>query len=135
MKKYVDNNGLSTVIDKLRELCLTQEDGAAINAALSLLADATTFPAADITIPTTGWSSGTSGGYAYYIDISAPDVTADDGVNVDLDAPSAEKAGECGLSPSVETIAGHLRFRSVTVPTSNLTGEYRILRGPQEGGT
>ena len=133
--KVLDQQGLAAVLEKLKSLCLTSEDGAAINAALSLLADATVFPATSITIPATGWESGAAGDYAYYKDVAASDVTAADGVDVVLTAASVSVAQSCGLCPTVETLEGVLRFRAASVPQTNLTGEYRILRGPQEEGT
>lgn len=129
MGKFLDINGLSALVGKLKALCLTQEDGAAINSALSTLAEATVFPSASITIPTSGWTAGTAGDYAYYIDIAAADITAADGVDVVLTAASISTAQACGMCPSVETRAGVLRFRAVSIPTGSMTGEYRILRG------
>ena len=101
--------------------------------ALSTLAEATVFPSASITIPTSGWTAGTAGDYAYYIDIAAADITAADGVDVVLTAASISTAQACGLCPSVETRAGALRFRAVSIPGGSMTGEYRILRGEQGG--
>ncbi len=128
---YVNKQGLSTALEKIRTLCLTKAEGAAIYSALATLADAVVYPPIAISIPATGWQTGQSGEYTVYRDISA-DVTGNDGVDVALDVASSAKAGECGLCPVVETLGGYMRFRAISVPTTNLTGEYRILRGPQE---
>lgn len=98
---------------------------------LAELAEAVLFRPVSITIPATGWRAGASGPNTVYRDVSAS-ITARDGCMVDLDAASLAVAQACGLSASVETRAGALRFRAVSAPTANMTGELRVLRGPAE---
>lgn len=133
MKKYLDDAGVKALEALLRSLCLTQKDGQAIYGVLEALADASEFPAAALSIPATGWKSSTSGPYKVYRDVSAASVTAADSVQVALAAGSMEAASACGLCPTVETLAGALRFRAVSAPKSALSGEYRILKGAQGG--
>ncbi len=129
MKKYIDPAGLGEAINKLKSLCLTSADGEAIYNSLSTLAAAVVFPAVSISIPTSGWKSGTVGEFTAYIDVAAKNVTAADSVDVALSAGSFATTKACGLCPTVETMNGYLRFRAVSAPQSAMTGEYRIIRG------
>ena len=132
---YINKQGLSVAIEKLRTLCMTKADGAAIYDMIALLADAVVFPVVGITIPTTGWQESASGQYTVSLDIPA-EITAGDGVDIVLSAEGLQAAQDCGLCPTVETLPGALRFRARSVPISSMTGEYRVLRGAssqQEG--
>ena len=129
---YINKKGLQAAIDQLRALCMTKADGEAIYKVLSTLADAVVFPAVSISIPAAGWQSSAAGDFAVYIDVAAPDVTAADGVDVALSAGSIAAARTCGLCPTVETLGGYLRFRAVSAPKTEMTGEYRIIRGASQ---
>lgn len=132
---YINKQGLSAAIEKLRTLCMTKADGVAIYEMIALLADAVVFPAVGITIPTTGWQASASGQYTVSLDIPA-EITADDGVDIVLSAEGLQVANDCGLCPTVETLPGALRFLAISAPGSSMTGEYRVLRGAssqQEG--
>lgn len=128
---YLDKDGLSTVLDQLHTLCLTTVEGIAIFELISALADAVVYPSTDITIPTSGWTEEQTGGLALYYDVEA-NITSADSVNVVLDVDAFAEAQACGLCPTVETYDGYMRFRAVSVPETEITGHYRILRGPQQ---
>lgn len=132
MIDYINLQGLGVAIDQLQTLCLTKADGAAITNAIQALAAAVVFPEFDLTIPTAGWVSGVSGEYTVYLDVAAENVTAADSVAVAVSVASLDTAKSCGLCPMVETLAGALRFRAVSAPEANITGQYRILRGPAQ---
>ena len=125
---YISKQGLQAALDKLSTLCLTKAEGAAITGALEVLAAAVIFPAVNLSIPATGWQSGTVGGYTVYRDIAA-EVTAADSVDVALSTNGIDTAVSCGMCPTVETLDGYLRFRAISAPTATITGEYRIIRG------
>ena len=82
------------------------------------------------TIPATGWSSDTNA-YPNYYDVTAAGVTAADDVRVNLDPASVSAAVACGLCPTVETLAGKLRFRALQVPASAIAVKYRIQEGKE----
>lgn len=130
MLDYIDKEAMAFVVDFLRGLCMTKRDGEAVYNALSALAETVVFPAASLTIPSSGWKTGTDGAFAVYIDVSAAGVTAADSVTVTLSSQSIEAARACGLCPMVETLSGVLRFRALSAPKTSMTGQYRILRGP-----
>lgn len=130
-KKIVDPEGLSAVIDKLRIRCLSQTEGIAIYEMLSVLADAVVYPTEAVALPPSGWVQDESGGTELYYDVPSA-VTAADGVDVILDDDMHAAAQACGLSPTVRTYNGYMRFRAVSVPETEITGHYRILRGPQQ---
>jgi hypothetical protein len=92
----------------------------------SLLSAKTSEPEA-ITIPTSGWTSETTGIYTQYIDIAASGVTASSRVGVVLDSASQGVAISCGLSSTAETLDGKIRFRSKSNPTSVLSGEWHFI--------
>ncbi|HIT31694.1 MAG TPA: hypothetical protein IAC25_02505 [Candidatus Enterenecus stercoripullorum] len=125
---YINKQGLQAALDKLLTLCLTKSEGAAITGALEVLAAAVMFPAVNLSIPATGWQSGTVGRYTVYRDITA-EVTAADSVDVALSADGLDTAVSCGMCPTVETLDGYLRFRAIFAPVTTITGEYRIIRG------
>ena len=133
MKKYLDDAGVKALEALLRSLCLTQKDGQAIYGVLEALADASEFPAAVLSIPAAGGNPSPPAPYRVYGDVPPAPVTAADSVQVALAAGSMAAASACGLCPTVETLAGALRFRAVSAPKSALSGEYRILKGAQGG--
>lgn len=125
---YINKQGLSTALEKLRSLCMTIEDGEAIYNMIDLLAAAVVYPTISITIPVSGWVSGGAGEYNFYIDIAAG-ITSVDSVDVVLSPVGLTAAKSCGLCPTVETLDGALRFRAVSLPLLEMPGEYRIIRG------
>lgn len=80
-----------------------------------------------ITIPISGWADGTSGDYSKYIDVTVSGMTANHNPVVILDVASQKVAVTCGLCSTVESLAGKLRFRSKSVPTTAMTGVFYIL--------
>lgn len=129
MPDYINKRGLSTAIDQLQALCLTKAEGVSIYDMLTVLADAVVYPQTSVTIPSSGWTQERLGDLQLYCDVAA-EVTSRDGVDVVLDAASLGAAQTCGLCPTVETYDGFMRFRAVSIPESEITGVYRILRGP-----
>lgn len=77
-----------------------------------------------VTIQTSGWVSSTVGVYKYYYDIAANGVTANDRADVAIAPASMATAKTCGFCPTTETLAGKIRLRVVTKPTSAITAEY-----------
>lgn len=105
---------VQTVVDALEEMENTKADKV-INAS--------------ITIPTTGWKSDSTSGYPYYYDISVSSVTANDCVSVVIAPSSQQTAAKCGLCPTNETLAGIIRIRSTSSPSSTISAQYWIEQG------
>ncbi len=83
-----------------------------------------------ITIPTTGWVSDSSDNtYTYRYDIPAAGVTAADMPVMIIALGSMAAAQRAGFSPVCESLAGIVRIRSKTIPTSAILAELRILGG------
>ena len=76
---------------------------------------------ASITIPTSGWSSDSEATYPNYCDIAVSGITADNRAEVTISTGSLGAASACGLCPTNETIAGYIRIRAKTVPTTAIT--------------
>lgn len=128
-KDYINKQGLSVALGQLRALCMTKAEGTEILELLGMVADAIAFPEFQLTIPANGWQTGAAGEFAVFLDVAA-EVTAADGTDVVLTPESVSVAQSCGLSPTVETLDGYLRFRAVSAPDQSMTGIYRVLRGP-----
>ena len=85
------------------------------------------------TIPTTGWVKGTGADadadYPYYYDIVVVGVTAADVAEIDLPVISFDAVKACGLCPTNETLAGKIRIRAVSIPTTTISAQYTITEG------
>lgn len=81
-----------------------------------------------VSIPITGWNSD-SGSYPNYYDIAVEGVTENDIAEVTVTLASMDIAVSCGLCPINETLAGKIRIRAKTVPTSEIGVEYVIAKG------
>lgn len=81
-----------------------------------------------VSIPITGWNSD-SGSYPNYYDIAVEGVTKNDIAEVTVTLASMDIAVSCGLCPINETLAGKIRIRAKTVPTSEMKVEYVITKG------
>ncbi len=81
-----------------------------------------------LTIPTSGWASGASGDCLVYVDVAVPGVAASSSVIVIPAVAGQSVASECGLSPSVETLAGKIRFRAIVVPSAAISCTCHILK-------
>ena len=81
-----------------------------------------------VSIPITGWNSD-SGSYPNYYDIAVEGVTENDIAEVTVTLASMDIAVSCGLCPINETLAGKIRIRAKTVPTSEICVEYVISKG------
>jgi hypothetical protein len=75
-----------------------------------------------ISIPTTQWKAGTLGSYSYYADITVQDITPDDNPRVFLDVESNTIASKAGVCSTAESYDGYIRFRSKSIPESDLSG-------------
>ena len=100
MIDYINKQGLSTAIDKLKELCCSKGDAADILAVVQQLADIVESPETSITIPSSSWVSGISGDYKVYKDVAISGITATDGIEVILPPASLSVAKNCGLCPN-----------------------------------
>ena len=73
-----------------------------------------------LTIPASGWSSDSTAGCPYYLDIPVSGLTANDCVAVVVAPTCAKTALTAGLT-STESFAGKLRLRAQQTPTAALT--------------
>jgi len=80
------------------------------------------------TIPTSGWSSDSTAGFPCYYDLAVRGVTADDRADVLIPAAGASAAAACGLCPATETLAGKIRLRAASAPTSAISAMYWISK-------
>lgn len=91
--------------------------------------------ATPITIPVSGWKSGSSSeAYPYYFDIEDENVTALDRAVVTLSVGSLSEAASCGLCQTCETADGRIRLLSSSEPEADIVAEYWIEQGasPEE---
>ncbi|HJB36563.1 MAG TPA: hypothetical protein H9942_00660 [Candidatus Acutalibacter ornithocaccae] len=84
-----------------------------------------------IEIPTTGWVDDGTGDYPHHYDISASGVTAADKVDIVVAPDSAIAALHCDFCPSTETLAGIIRIRAMSTPTSTISAEYWVTQGKE----
>lgn len=90
--------------------------------------------AVSVTIPTTGWQedSNEDAAYPQYYDIAVEGVTADDIPTVCIAPASLAAASACGMCQTCETVAGAIRLRAASAPTSAIQAEYRVEQGRGE---
>lgn len=69
--------------------------------------------------------------YKYYHDVTAEGVTVYDVAIVNISRASFQAARLCGLCPQNETLAGAIRIRAKSVPTSAITAEYYVCPGKE----
>ena len=79
------------------------------------------------TIPAGGWSSDSTAGCPYYLDIPVSGLTANDCVAVVVAPTCAKTALTAGLT-STESFAGKLRLRAQQTPTAAITAVYYIVK-------
>lgn len=72
--------------------------------------------------------------YKYYHDVTVEDVTTHDVAIVTISRDSIGSARLCGLCPQNETLAGKIRLRAKSVPTSSIAAEYYVCPGKEESG-
>lgn len=84
-----------------------------------------------VTIPTTGWSSDSNSTYPEYYDISVAEVTEKDRADIIIAPASLYTAKYCGLCPTNETLAGKIRIRSSSVPSSPISVQYWLEKGKE----
>ena len=80
-----------------------------------------------VTIPASGWSSDSTAGCPYYLDIPVSGLTANDCVAVVVAPTCAKTALTAGLT-STESFAGKLRLRAQQTPTAAITAVYYIVK-------
>lgn len=80
-----------------------------------------------LTIPASGWSSDSTAGCPYYLDIPVSGLTANDCVAVVVAPTCAKTALTAGLT-STESFAGKLRLRAQQTPTAAITAVYYIVK-------
>ena len=80
-----------------------------------------------LTIPASGWSSDSTAGCPYYLDIPVSGLTANDCVAVVVAPTCAKTALTAGLT-STESFAGKLRLRAQQTPTDAITAVYYIVK-------
>lgn len=78
-------------------------------------------------IPASGWSSDSTAGCPYYLDIPVSGLTANDCVAVVVAPTCAKTALTAGLT-STESFAGKLRLRAQQTPTAAITAVYYIVK-------
>lgn len=102
----------------------------------------------DITIPSSGWAweemedVGGIGGmdeYNYYRDVDVPDCREDLIPNVTLHKDALDTAKKCGLCPTVQTLAGKVRFWAQKDPDEDMSATLLLMSdgggiGPNGGG-
>lgn len=69
--------------------------------------------------------------YKYYHDVTVADLTAYDIAIVTISRNSFQTARLCGLCQQNETLAGAIRIRARSVPTSNIAAEYYVCPGKE----
>lgn len=133
--KYLNDAGLSVVIDMLKSLTVSAQQGIEILQLVNALADAVVNPSTGITIPSSGWlqdDEATSEDVKMYRDVPVQGISEADSVDVALDYIAFGTAWACRLCPTVETHNGFLRFKAAQPPTTSITGVYRVSRGSSE---
>ena len=91
--------------------------------------------ATPITIPASGWKSGSSSeAYPYYFDIEDENVTVLDRAVVTFSAGSLSEAASCGLCQTCETADGRISLLASSKPEADIVAEYWIEQGasPEE---
>lgn len=87
----------------------------------------------DTTLAIASWVSDASvASHPYKYTLALGGVTPDTRADLVLNTASAAAAGDCGMSPSCETISGGVVFRSKTVPAVALSGQLYITQGAEE---
>lgn len=83
------------------------------------------------TLTTSSWSTlaNDPDGYTKYYDLAVTDLTPDDLPLVNIDLSSMEVAIRAELSPVCVSMNGAIRFKAMSVPESNITGQYWICAG------
>ena len=71
--------------------------------------------------------------YPYFYIYTLADVTDRDRVDAVLSPSSLPEAAACGLCPVCESGEGSVTFRAERAPAAALSGEYRILKGKENG--
>ena len=82
-----------------------------------------------VTIPASGWGSDSTAMYSKYYDISVTEVTTKDRADVLVSPTGMATAVACGLCPVTETLAGKIRIRAVSVPSSTIAAQYWVEKG------
>lgn len=78
-----------------------------------------------ITIPAADWTEAGEyalGGYNYIVDVAMEKATENHFPALALDILSLDVAGEAEVCPTIETLAGIVRFWAKKIPTADLTG-------------
>lgn len=86
-----------------------------------------------ITIATSAWAANSDAttsaeGYAYKADVSVTGLIENANVDITLTIPSQKVAAAAGLSATVETAAGRVRFFAKKIPTAALTGKLDAIQ-------
>lgn len=79
------------------------------------------------TIPTTGWST-INGKYKYSINITIPNVTSDNIVNMTIDKDSVDVALRANMCPTNESFTGGITVYSMFIPKSAINFTYTVLK-------
>lgn len=88
---------------------------------------------ASITVSTSAWSANSdvttlAAGYSYKADVSVTGLLESANVSIALTAPSLSAAYDAGVCPTVLVSNGSIRFYSVSVPASDLTGTVNAMQ-------
>lgn len=79
-----------------------------------------------VTIKADEWQKDSTEKYPAYYDIAAGGLSAKDRADVIFPLSSLSAAENCGVSSTVETLAGKIRLRAMTAPTGDLTAQIWI---------
>lgn len=83
---------------------------------------------AELTIPAEGWTETEGGGYS--LDVAVPDAREDTHPSVSLHKDSLETASDAGLSASVQSLEGALRFWSEKQPSADMAATAALFHRP-----
>lgn len=86
-----------------------------------------------VTIPNTGWVATTpeDDEYPYTLEIAAAGVLESHNANVTIDLLSVPVAAACGLCPTMQTLAGKLKFWARKIPSAAISAHMTLFG---EGG-
>lgn len=85
-----------------------------------------------VTIPVTGWETEPGGGYS--IEISVDGCAASMVPLLTISRGSLSTAGVCGMSPTIETVAGAIKLYAEQVPAEEIQASLALLTSGSGGG-
>ncbi|HIT31692.1 MAG TPA: hypothetical protein IAC25_02495 [Candidatus Enterenecus stercoripullorum] len=91
----------------------------------------------EVLIPAEGWGQATQedGEFPYYLEMPCSEVLVTHNAEVMVDDNSLRTAWDCGLSPTMETLDGYLRFRARRIPAEPILCHITLFREGGTGGT